>query len=137
MIDWDVNWLAVLVAVVAHQVLGFLWYGPLFGTPWRTGLGMTEEQMQQGQQGVSSAIVVGIIGSVITALSLALLLTAPDDPDVGTGLMYGLLASIGFGAAGTVVGGVFEQRNSTVTWIYAAYAVVGGLVMGAILGGWQ
>ena len=29
-----INWIAVIVAVVLVQVLGFLWYGPLFGAMW-------------------------------------------------------------------------------------------------------
>ena len=28
-----VNFLAILVAAIAHMVVGFLWYGPLFSKP--------------------------------------------------------------------------------------------------------
>jgi hypothetical protein len=30
----EFNYLAILIAVVAQFVLGFIWYGPLFGTLW-------------------------------------------------------------------------------------------------------
>jgi hypothetical protein len=30
----DLDWLAILVATAAAMVLGFLWYGPLFGKVW-------------------------------------------------------------------------------------------------------
>jgi hypothetical protein len=30
----SVNFLAILAAAVANLLLGFLWYGPLFGKPW-------------------------------------------------------------------------------------------------------
>lgn len=30
-----INWIAVLVAVVLQQALGYLWYGPLFGLSGR------------------------------------------------------------------------------------------------------
>jgi hypothetical protein len=32
--DLNINYLAIIIAVVAHFVLGFLWYTPLFGKAW-------------------------------------------------------------------------------------------------------
>ena len=32
--QFHLNWLAVLVAVVASFFFGWLWYGPLFGKKW-------------------------------------------------------------------------------------------------------
>ena len=29
-----VNWIAVAIAFVALEALGFVWYGPLFGAKW-------------------------------------------------------------------------------------------------------
>jgi len=37
--ELKINYLAVLVAVVLQFVLGFLWYGPLFGEPWMEMVG--------------------------------------------------------------------------------------------------
>src|SRR5216117_550063 len=36
------NWVAIIVATVAAMVIGFLWYGPVFGKSWMTlsGRGM-------------------------------------------------------------------------------------------------
>lgn len=36
-----VNYLAILVAAVLSMVLGFLWYGPLFGKEWTKLMGVT------------------------------------------------------------------------------------------------
>ncbi len=33
------NWTAVLVSAVLLEVLGYLWYGPLFGKPWAAAMG--------------------------------------------------------------------------------------------------
>lgn len=41
--DWlfeslgDLDWVAVLVGTAAAMVLGFIWYGPLFGKAWAKG----------------------------------------------------------------------------------------------------
>jgi hypothetical protein len=37
--DLNINLLAVLLAVVANFILGFLWYTPLFGNAWAKELG--------------------------------------------------------------------------------------------------
>jgi len=38
------NYVAVLIAVVAHFILGFIWYTPLFGKVWAKELGMNTDQ---------------------------------------------------------------------------------------------
>lgn len=132
----DVNWLAVVVAVVAHQVLGFLWYGPLFGRMWMSARGTTREEMQA--RGVSPApFVVAGIGSLLSAIALALLLSLADEVDAIDGLMVGLLAGIGFAAPTSATAAAYEEGNPTVTWLYIAYQVAGFAIMGAILGAWR
>ena len=45
----DVNWLAVLAALVAAFVLGGAWYSKaLFGNAWMQDVGLTEEAIKNG-----------------------------------------------------------------------------------------
>lgn len=37
--EMNINFTAVLVAVVANFILGFLWYTPLFGKAWVKEMG--------------------------------------------------------------------------------------------------
>ena len=46
----SINYLAVLVSAVSAMVLGFLWFGPLFGKEWSKAMGWTEEQMAAGRE---------------------------------------------------------------------------------------
>ena len=41
-----VNWLGVILGTVLSMVLGFLWYGPLFGKTWLALIGKTEEEIE-------------------------------------------------------------------------------------------
>jgi hypothetical protein len=42
-----VNWLAILVALIAQQILGFCWYSrALFAEPWMQGIGKRSEDLQ-------------------------------------------------------------------------------------------
>ncbi len=133
MLEWDVNLLAVIVAVVAHQVLGFLWYGPLFGRTWMAATGKTEEDIGSP----NAAIAVGVVGSILSAIALGLWVSLAGEPDVGSGVTYGLVAGIGFAAATIATQGAFESKNQTVTWLYIAYQVVSFAIMGAIIGAWR
>ena len=128
-----VNWLAVLVALIANQVLGFLWYGPLFGKMWSEATGKTPEEM--GTPG--SSIAIAIVCGLVEAIAMALVLTLPSAVDLGTGLALGLLIAIGFVATTGITGAVFEGKNRTVLGLGLGYQIAGLAIMGAILGAWH
>lgn len=127
-----IDWLGVLIAVVAAQILGFLWYGPLFGKQWMAALGTTQEEIQQEGPGV--AIAVGVVASILNAVAIALILLMSDTPDLISGAKIGLLTSIAFAAAAVVSNSMFEKRPPTLMWLYAAYLVLSITMMGAIIG---
>lgn len=58
--DIQINMIAVLVAVVANFVLGFLWYTPLFGKAWGKEMGF-----DMNQKPPSSELIKGMIFMVI------------------------------------------------------------------------
>lgn len=130
-----IPWLGVLVAVVASQIIGFLWYGPLFGKPWLAALGKTEEELKAGSRaGLGNAIVIGVLCSVVAAIALAIILTMSDTPDLESGSKIGFLAAIGFVASYIVITTAYEQRNPSLGWIAIGNQVVTLTVMGAIIG---
>lgn len=131
----SINWGAVLVAIVAAQVIGFLWYGPLFGKKWMAAVGRTQEEIRA--EGPGPAIVVGVIHSFLIAIALAILLTMSETPDLVSGINLALLTSVAFAASTTVTQAAYEKRPPVATWLYVGYVVVSTVVMGAVLGGWQ
>jgi uncharacterized protein DUF1761 len=134
--DFDrINWLAVLVATVANGVLGFLWYGPIFGRIWVRAVGRSQEEMAQA----GPSIALSIFSGLIAAFALALILTVPPaaDVNVGEGIRFGAIAGIGFAVTSKVTSSAFEGTNSTVTLLFAFYQIVGYIIVGAILGAWH
>ena len=129
----QINWLAVLAATVAHQVIGFLWYGPIFGKMWMRAVGLTEEQVGSG----ASSIAIASLAALVMSAAFALLLTIGTGVTLVTGVIWGLVLAIGFVVTTTVINGVFERRNWTVIGLFAAYETVTLAVMGAILGAWR
>ena len=131
--DWgSIPWAGVLVGVVASQIIGFLWYGPLFGKQWIAGLGKTPEEMSD-RSGLGAAVSVGVISSVVATIALAALLSMSSDPDMESGAVVGLLAGLAV-TAYIVITMMYEQRNRLVSWIGAANQLVTSVVVGAIIG---
>lgn len=131
--DWGmIPWAGVLVAVVASQIIGFLWYGPLFGKAWMAGLGKTPEDMSD-RSGLGAAVSVGVVSSVAAAIALAILLTMSNTPDMESGAKVGLLVALAV-TSYIVITMMYEQRDRTVSWIGIANQVVTLVVMGAIIG---
>lgn len=47
----NINFLAVIAATLSTFLVGWFWYGPLFGKTWMSAVGVTEEQVGQGNMG--------------------------------------------------------------------------------------
>jgi hypothetical protein len=133
--DLDVNWLAVIVATVAHQALGGLWYGVIFKDVWLRTMGMTPEEVQR--EGPGGEMAVGVVASFLSVLALAVILTLADDPAVGDGMAAGTIAGVGFVAASTFMNGAYEQKKPILSAIFGGYYTLGLVIAGAILGAWQ
>lgn len=133
--EFDVNWLAVLIATIAHQALGALWYGVIFRDMWMTAIGMNSEEIER--QAPGGEMVFGIVASAISVATMALILTAYDDPSIGDGITLGALAGIGFVAAATFMNGAYEQKKPLLSALFGAYYTLGLMIAGAILGAWR
>lgn len=68
MIDPTINYLALIVAALIPNVIGAIYYGPLFGNMWRGALGKTEEELAPS----NPALVYG--GALLLSFILAFIL---------------------------------------------------------------
>ena len=129
----QINWLAVVAAAVSRMVIGFLWYGPIFGNTWMTALGRTREEIG----GANSSYAVAAGSSLVMAAAFALLLTIGTGVTLVSGIVWGLVLAIGFAVTSTLTAAAFENRNWTVVGLSVGYDVISLVVMGAILGAWR
>lgn len=128
----SVNWAAVIVATLATFVVGFLWYGPLFGVSWQRLVGFSDADLQEGNMALTFGL--AFVLEFIIATLLAMLLPAPRT--AGTGLRYGLLIGAGFVATAMGVNSLFSRDPLSLWAIDAGYMVVVFMVIGAIIGAW-
>lgn len=65
-----INFVAVLVAVAANFVLGFIWYTPLFGKAWAREMGFdTSVKPTSGQ--LAKGMIIMVIGNFLMAFVFA------------------------------------------------------------------
>lgn len=136
MLDFtNLNWLAVLVALVAHMILGAVWFG-VFATPWAREAhpGKTKEEIQAGPKWIY-AIAAG--GGLVTAIILAA--TLRQLGALGTltdALGVAFLLWAGFVAVKYATTYAFEYKSWTLWAIDVGYPLVTMLVMAAIFQLW-
>jgi hypothetical protein len=136
---FDINYWAVLVAAIAANVIGMLWYSPaLFGKPWLKLLGMTEEKMAQAKAGgMGKKYAVNFIASLVMAYILDYFLQVWGAVGVSGAFQVTLWLWLGFIA--TVMLGTILWEGKTVK-LYAInvfYYLVSIFVMSLILVFWM
>ena len=134
----DLNYLAVLVAVVFNQVLGAAWYGAL-SRPRMAETGMTQEDLD-AMKGTSRQwvpYVVAIVLAIVFTLGLALLVQGMGADNAGEGLGLGVLAAVGFVLTSHGVNYAFEGRSLKLLAINVGYPLISYALIGLLLAVWD
>ena len=139
-----VNYLAILLSAVANMVLGFVWYGPLFGKQWIALMGWSKEEMEKGkikmQKEGWKTYLLAFIGSLIMGYVLAQSLVFAsaylDVSGIGAGLMVGFWSWLGFIAPITLGSVLWEGKSWKLWFLLNSYYLISLLIMGSILALW-
>ncbi len=149
----SIYWPAIGAGILGNMVLGFLWYGPLFGKTWAKEVGIDMSQKPPAKAMVKSMSLM-VIGAFLLAYTLAHNIEAwrfVMQTMMATGKMPGMQPShipIGLAinsAAWTTVGYIvpilfnqvaFESRSWKLFFINAGYYLVALGIMSTILAFW-
>ena len=131
-----INHAAVWVCVVLSFVLGFLWYGPLFGDPWMAMVGLDLETIEANPPGAAIWIT-NVISSVIPFYVLAWLYTKLDVRSGLRGAGIALLIAFSFDFLARMTSDLFAQAPYGLAWITGGFDMVILAVSGFILGIWR
>ncbi len=137
-----VNYLAVLVAAIVSMVIGFLWYGPLFGKPWMREMGMSKEKMDAAmKKDMGKSYGLMFVGSLVMSYVLAHATifagTYLGVTGVSAGLMSGLWNWLGFVAPVTLGSVLWEGKSWKLWFLNNGYYLVTLLAMGVTLAVWR
>jgi len=131
-----INHLAVLAAIIMQFVLGFLWYGPLFGEAWMNLVGLDIESIMADPAGAEEWIT-NIFSAVVSMYVLAWLFTKLNVNTLLTGLYYGFIIGFSFVLLSTMTSNMFAKEAYGLAWITAGFTTSGLMLGGVILGAWK
>ncbi len=142
-----INYLGVIICVVAAMVLGWLWFGALFGKQWMAMMGWTPEKMDamkkdpnmKGMMMKSYALMT--LGSLVMAFVLAHSIVFAGSymhvSGISAGLQGGFWSWAGFVAPVTLGAVLWEQKPWKWWLLLNSYYLVNLHMMGIILGMWM
>ncbi|PTX60658.1 uncharacterized protein DUF1761 [Kordia periserrulae] len=140
----NVNWIALAVAALSTLVIGFIWYGPLFGKAWMKETGITEAQAQKGMPlrfGLS--VVLAFVAVFFIYMVSVVTGGEPGDPHgqekyltFGHGAIHGIFVALFIAMPVLATNALFEQKSFKYILINVGYWVVTFAIMGGIVNAW-
>lgn len=137
----SINWLAVVVCVVASMITGSVWYSPkMFFPIWWRGIGKTEQD-EPDTSNMGMVWGLTVFAAFIQAVFMALLVNAMGSMTGGatlvSGVTTGFLLWLGFVAPTNLVNKLFAGHGLKIWAIEAGNHLLNFVVFGAILGAWR
>jgi hypothetical protein len=133
--EWDVNYLAALVAMVAAMVIGAVYYMPaVAGRVWMNAIGKTPEDLKAANR--PALYIVTAVLAFLQAVTISAVCGWAGADGVADGALIGLLLWIGMAVPVISVTFIFEGRKRINHLISGGYYLISLVVMGGIVGAW-
>lgn len=136
--DVSINYLAVVVAAVVQVLIGWLWYGTLFGKQWKKMMGFTDEHMRSMKMKPGQAMLGGFVSALVMAGVLSCIITYVNAYTLTEGVMVGARTAfwlwLGFAAPITLGPVLWERRPFRLWYLNAGFYLIALVAMGSILG---
>lgn len=141
----QLNWLAIIAAVIASVAIGFLWYGPVRGDAWMKEMGLPPD-FKPPPALLKRSMLLMVAGSLLTAVMLACVIElahppAADAADAAPAAFYGVTVALcawaGFYVPMLLGGVAWENRSWRLFRINAGYHLLALLATAMILAYWR
>lgn len=142
--DFDINFLALLVASLIPLVTGFIWYGPLFGKAWMNETGITEEKARQINPIKTYGLAVVLSFLIAFTLWAQVMLGGGPGEEHGVepfltfkhGAFHGALLGVFLVLPVFGTNALFEQKTLKYVLINVGYWIVTMALMGGLINAW-
>lgn len=138
-----INYLAVLVCGVASMVVGFVWYGPLFGKVWMQIMGadtMTAQEKEAMKKSMWGMYLLQFILSLITAGVLAVFIASSADTTTSA-VAIAISSWLGFVMTTNAGAALWSGKPKKIAWkmffVSSGAQLVTFVIFGLILGSWK
>ena len=131
----EVNLVAVVVAAAVAMVLGFLWYGPLFGKQWMGHMGWTKEKMESMKKNSNMNVSYGLMAAsaLVMAYVLAHVLEFAETQTVVEALQGAFWVWLGFVATVLLGKVLWEGKSWNLYLLDVGYYLVSLGLMSVVL----
>lgn len=130
-----INIWAVLVSALSAFIVGWLWYGPLFGKQWMKLNNFTEEELREGGISMPLIMIVNYVATALAACAIAMFIGIEATP--GFGIFAGIMIAVFWIGTSRLNDVLYERKPMGLFLINVGYNIVIYAVMGAILGAWH
>lgn len=137
----EINYLAVLICAILSMVIGFVWYGPLFGKKWMEIIGADANDVkrrEEMQKAATPLYIVQFVLSIFQAYVLAHYINGWTD---ASGIENALWIWAAFIIPTVAAASMWNNDSKKIAW--ARFLIQGGyylllfIVFGIILGTWR
>jgi len=126
----DVNLIAVVVAAVAVFIVGFLWYGKLFGETYMKVIGITKAQAKKAHgKGMGVNMLKEFILGLVTVFILAVAIGGLSFSPYKTATLLAILV-----ATKDFAPTIWQNKPMTGFWLNAGYSLVALNIAAYVLG---
>lgn len=133
-----VNYLAVILAAIASMLVGFLWYGPVFGKTWMKLKGLTKESLKAEQKKLGLYYGISFLLAMLMAFVLSHIIAFSHHfygyPWIQTGLTSAFWVWLGFVMPVQATAAIFSHKKWSLFGIDTGYQFVTLMIMGLLLG---
>lgn len=133
----SLNWFAVIVMTIAGFMIGWLWYGLLFGRVWMAEMNITRESMKANPPNMPKLFGTGLALTLVSTFALAWLLRALGTTHALNGAELGAVLGLLVVGARMANGGLWENRSLKLSAINIGHEVALFAVQGAVLAVWR
>lgn len=129
------NILTIIVAALAGFVVGGIWYGPIMGKRWMGAVGLSEEQIREGNMALTYGG--ALLFSLISSTMLAHMFFRLGQPEQHIVMMMSVGMALGFVIPAIGTNYLFSQKGKALFFIDAGYWLLFYAAMGLVHGLWQ
>lgn len=137
----DINYWAILVCGILAMIIGYVWYGPIFGKKWAEIVGADMSDMATREKMQKSAMPLYIVQFIMTLFQVYVLAYYINNINQISGLHNALWVWAGFIIPIVAGSAMWNNDSSKVAWtrffIQAGYQLVIFVIFGIILALWK
>ncbi len=136
--QFQINYISVVISAVAMMVLGFLWYGPLFGKQWMKLVGMTKADLDAAKKkGMTKQYAIMALSALVLSYGFDHVLLAFNTTTISMALQGAFWTWLSF-IATVLLGQVLWLNKSWKLYLLdTGYYLVGLGIIGIVLTLWR